>query len=343
MNELTPTTKFKPITPSTGLGPEVAALNQMLQLLNDPSLRDETTPAGTKVLTPQIDPAEVSPFVPGYTPDPAVGSQISQPVASPSPAPLAPMPSDVVLRGKIFFTGRLKVGKDYVAKSVGAELHGFADPIYWLASHFFGVEVTPDSNKDLPGMREFLQTIGQWGRGEITKQYPISPARGLFLHYIWDIAKQVDADKLGVEWDKFGLTPDLWLDACLKRAESSVAPLVAITNARFENEIKRLRAEGFSHWHILASPQTYGKRLVSSGIDPKSPALSDASEAVARSLDADVMRKLAGGGAGGRLRVIWNDEQVPSPSPRLHSLQSFRNTLAAQSVAPESTAVITGE
>src|SRR5262245_18134727 len=99
---------------------------------------------------------------------------------SESPAVATPeanlvMAQSAVSPVRLAITGKLKVGKDHVAKAIGAEIHGLADPIYSLCQHFFGTD-----DKDAEGMRQTMQIIGQWGRALVGEDYPLSPIRVLF-------------------------------------------------------------------------------------------------------------------------------------------------------------------
>jgi len=215
---------------------------------------------------------------------------------------------------KLCLTGRTHVGKDHVAKAVGAKIFGFAEPLYGLLEYAFGTR-----QRDVPGAREFLQRVGQWGRGEISAAYPLSPERASF---VWWIRAAAAEGKLPdyVNWNDYGFNKDIWLDACLSRLNVFVAEnpsaRVAVTNVRFENELKRLVAEGFAHFHVVCSASTWSQRLAKDKLTVDAPVLNDTSEQLAKKMDASVTQHISRQPGGSRLRCVWNDT-ARSPSPRL--------------------------
>lgn len=217
---------------------------------------------------------------------------------------------------KLCFTGRLRVGKDFVAQAVGAKVFGFADPMYKIAEHVFGT-----SDKDVPGMREFLQRIGQWGRGDVNAQYPLTPERALFVGWMRG-AMRKSLPGLHVDWPRFGANADLWVDSlCARIAEAD--GVLAVSNVRFENELKRLKDQGFAHYHVMTSPGTYAQRLQAAKMDANSPQLRDMSEQLASRLDQQVIDLVRRQPMGEKLRVVWNDS-VPAPSRRLLTVEEFK-------------------
>lgn len=307
-------TPTKPVNPpAPRVSREVASLDAHLALINSiPQIGapDGVGPEhGVIGASGAIGPAGESPFI------------IDAPIAPPA----APVAGSRYVQ-KLFFTGRLKSGKDYAAKASGATIFGFADPLYSIASHFFGVTVNANEGKDLPGMRAFLQTVGQWGRATVSEQYPLIPTRALFIRAVRAAG---DAGALGheeVEWPTYGSNPDIWLNACILRADlylnAHPGDRVAVTNCRFENEFTRLQAEGFEHWHAMCSPKSWAARLAESKLTPESPSVRDTSEQLAAKLDRSVIEQLSAQKTGARLKSIWSDS-VPPPSPRLHTVESF--------------------
>lgn len=237
---------------------------------------------------------------------------------------------------KIFFTGRLAVGKDYCATAAGYPIFGFADPIYALANFFFGTSVNAAGGKDDPGMREFLQTVGQWGRGEVNDKYPYGPTRAIFGVMLRSLAA-ANALPAGVNWEAFGKSPDFWIESLLARtAETTRA---AITNCRFSNEFTRLKAAGFTHFHVICSPSTWAKRLAAKRLTVDAAAVKDISEQLAKQLDAQVVKTLSEQRVGSKLRVIWNDT-VPSPSARLYTLDEFLSSVKPPTTTTESSLIV---
>lgn len=198
--------------------------------------------------------------------------------------------------------------------------------MYELVYAFFGLRVTSTENKDKPGVRNFLQVAGQWGRNEVSEQYPLTPERGLFCSKIREYADTMPRD-FGVEWLSFGLDPDLWLNACLKRVdeylEKSPTARVAVTNCRFPNEFNALRKAGWEHYHVMCSPGTWAARLTKRGLKPESPVLKDVSEKLAHSLDANVTKQISTARNGHKLHCVWNDPGVVPPSARLLTDKEF--------------------
>jgi hypothetical protein len=240
-------------------------------------------------------------------------------------------PTDIVVKPKLFFTGRIAAGKDFVAAAAGAKVYGFADPLYALAKHFFGIEVTAEENKDIPGMRVFLQTVGQWGRGTINASYPLSMTRALFVTAIRSLAASGALDGIpGVQWEDFGRKEDIWLDSALHRVGEE-SGRVAITNVRFANEYNRLKEEDWQSWHVVCSTATWRKRLALKSLTPDSPQVKDTSEQLAISIDRDALMQIRS--TGKKLRCIWNDPDVMSPSPRFFSVAEFVQLCRAPQVS----------
>ncbi len=259
-------------------------------------------------------------------------------------APVAPIAG--AIGKKVFFTGRLCVGKDYVAAQTGSSIFGFADPLYYLATFFFGVNVTSTLNKDLPGMRKFLQEVGQTGRAAFDAQYPFSMERASFIQLIRSLGNNSNGEsvfdpRLKVNWNDFGINPMIWVNSMTARCQAFLdenpESRVATTNVRFDPEFKTLSEAGWEHWHVVCSPNTWMKRLASKKIDPKSPVLNDTSEKMAQALNHRVQKILSTERIGKKLKVIWNDDEVANPSPRFWSTAEFCAAVASSDgqVVPE--------
>jgi hypothetical protein len=218
---------------------------------------------------------------------------------------------------QVFTTGRLRAGKDDALTKLGYTIHSFAEPLYALQEMFFGTK-----DKSAPGAREFLQTVGQWGRGEINEQYRLTPARATFITLIRSLAAANQLPDLKVNWAAFGSTQMLWVDALLARV-AELPGRVAVSNVRFENEYERMTEAGWTHFHVMCSPATWAKRLAKAGLNPKSPSLTDMSEKLGANMDADVYSKIKMKPAGNKMRVIWNDDEVKPPSKRLYTLSEL--------------------
>jgi hypothetical protein len=321
---LKPTKLARPMDRSN-MGHEVAALNATLALLNNPALTGAEVPAEEKANT-RVAPADRHGAT-LRTSDPIMEIP-NKPVVvvahSSQPVPSAPIiPPDL---RRVFYTGRLCVGKDYIAAATGAKLFGYADPLYYLCKKFFNLDVTSTEGKDKPGIRATLQAFGQWGRGEVNEQYPLTPARACFVTMIHSLAAAGALDEsFGVDWASYGRNQNIWLDAGLMRVESYIAgggSNVAITNVRFENEYHALRKAGWVHFHVMCSPAAWKDRLAKRGLTTDSPTLKDMSEKLAAGMDRDVVNKVSASKQGVRLHVIWNDS-APAPSQRLYTFNQF--------------------
>lgn len=340
MNELTQTKLNKPLD-KLALGDDVAALNNLVGFLNSPLSGGEDRAPGEASLTEAM--GGTLPDAESQAAQAAANPKARQPKGNPNlviEPKIAPVVSTVaepaaehgfVNLSRVFYTGRLCVGKDYVAALTGATIEGFALPLYALAKYFFGVDVTASANKDLPGMRAFLQTAGQWGRAFVSTTYPYSAARAAFIQSVRH-ANESNAfpQSLGVDWPKFGADANLWLNAALVRLEANNPERVAITNVRFANESAELLRQGFSNWHVMTSPEEWAARLAQRRIPANSPVLKDTSEEMAANLDRQVVSEISRSRTGRKLRVIWNSAK-PCPSARLWTVNDF---LSAAQVSP---------
>jgi hypothetical protein len=303
------------------LGQDVAALRGLVAFMNNPEITGAVVPPEEKV---------------------AINKTFQQPLDRRGASiPIDPIPSSIdrvtptasnilpeqtinpaSLGRKIFFTGRIGVGKDYNSAAIGARVIGFADPLYQLVEYLTGQKVTSTDGKQIPGVRKFLQMIGQWGRNEINEQYPLTPERAMFSMMVRSLANQNITFGEGVDWGNFGYTPDLWVEGLLKRAEV-IEGRIAVTNCRYNNEYRKLLANDFQHWHCVCSPATWTTRLASLGLSVSSPEIKDMSEKLAQGLDSDLTKKISTQRHGPKLQVIWSDDKAPSPSNRFYTTQEF--------------------
>lgn len=345
--DLKPAELKKPLDKAL-MGGDVAGLNALLGFLNNPAVTGAQVPQGVNVKATPLDRTGAT--IPST--DPAIAGAPTpaarpRPVPRPIQQPAGPRELKPITATRFAFTGRLKAGKDHAAAAIGAKIFGFADPLYYLLDYFFGTQAsTNPKDKDLPGARSFLQTIGQWGWGANDANYPFTPARAVFTQMIRALGRsELLAADLQVDWESFGLDKEIWVKAALKRidafAEINPGHRIGIVNCRFEHEFNPLREAGFAHWHVMCSPKTWEKRLAAAGLTTKSPEVSNLSEKLAAGLDADVIKKISNR-AGGMLHVIWNDPEVPCPSPRLYTLPEFLQCVSAESVQP-SIGVAAGE
>jgi hypothetical protein len=331
-------TKLARLMNRANVGHEVAALNATIDFLNNPAVSGAEVPAEEKANT-HVAPADRHGAT-LLTSDSILESTKQVVVVSSPPQnlPVVNIPPPDFRR--VFYTGRLCVGKDHIASATGAKLFGYADPLYYLCKKFFNLDVSSTEGKDKPGIRATLQAFGQWGRGEVNEQYPLTPARACFVTMIHSLAAASALDEsFGVDWASYGLNQNIWLDAGLMRVEQYIAGgggNVAITNVRFEKEYHALRKAGWVHFHVMCSPTAWKDRLAKRGMTTDSPTLRDMSEKLAAGIDRDVVAKISASKQGVRLRAIWNDS-VPAPSPRLYTGSQFLQEFAISGNAAEVT------
>ncbi len=208
---------------------------------------------------------------------------------------------------------------------------GFADPIYAITRYFFGT-----ADKDQPGIRDFMQKVGQWARGIVGVKYPYQPDRALMCDRIRQLGEQGAFGDLSVNWSVFGKSMDIWVDSLINRVDefskANPGKRVGVVNVRFENEFKRLREKGWDHYHVMCSVETWKNRLAKSGFSLSSPEVKDTSETLANQLDNHVARVISSQPHGPKLKAIWSDEVVPPPSTRLQNLQGFLQNIAIDSL-----------
>jgi hypothetical protein len=244
-------------------------------------------------------------------------------VKMPAPKPPA-VASSKGLSNRLFFTGGMFSGKDYIAAACGAQIIGLADPLYALVNTFFSTTVSASEGKGIPGVRELLQTLGQWGRGTVDEKYPLTLIRFLMTERIRATGLP---QKLHVNLKTFGSNPDIWIDSLVARAaDLDAGKRIAITNVRFENEFKKLQSAGWVHYHIMCSGSTRAERIKKAGLVPSQASLQDTSERMAAVLNASVMDKIKSP-TGKMLRVVWNDTAA-SPSARLFSVAQLVQEVA---------------
>lgn len=315
------------------MGGDVAALNSLIKIMNDPRITGAEVPKGVDVLDRtgatmiQTDPAVAA--------TPEQHKRVAKQMAPPPPVD---MPTTARNPAKIFYTGLIGAGKDYVAEQTGATIFGFADPIYHLAEYFFGITVNSKKGKDIHGVRQFLQMAGQWGRAEVTAEYPLTPARACFISMIRSLGEAERFDsKYEIDWSAFGRDSHLWVNGVVKRAtaylEANPTGRVASTNVRFQPEYKALSGLGWTHFHVMCSPATRQSRV-------KVLSDKDTSEAMANALNNDVMKRISAQPTGSKLRCIWNDT-APRPSARLYTVDEFLQIMSVS--AASDTTVMTGE
>jgi hypothetical protein len=235
---------------------------------------------------------------------------------------------------KYALTGRLRSGKDHAAKLCNGTILGFADPLYAVGKSIFGIGVEGKDDQKID-MRSFYMKLGEWGKGTVDDQHPVTMERATFVVLMRAYGSQLC--DLPVDWRTYGTNKNIWLESLLGRSfqesgeafsdtlEGDFVPRkdIFVTNVRFKFELGELRKSDFDHFHSLCSEQTYIERLRQVGLTLGDQRLKHVSEMMANELDRQVYHILRQHPAGPKLKVIWNDDR-PSPSDRLFSLDEFK-------------------
>jgi hypothetical protein len=262
------------------------------------------------------DPLFVSPAPPAKdsagasvpSPIPQGGGLLAPaPVAGGTTAPdngVAGFPA-VTNNNRLFFTGRTGVGKDWLAGQVKAKVMSATSPLLQAARDRFPA-AKPEHFQTL------LPTIHAWGEGVVDKNFPLTPARWIFIEHMAGL------------WPAFG-TPGFWMKLLLETVGGTEGK-IAVTNVTTAADFAALKAAGFTHFHVMTSPAAYMQRQKRQGADDR----------LATALDQDAIKKVSAQRAGDKLPVIWNAPEAP-PSPRIWTvtefLQSMDSAPAAESFA----------
>lgn len=256
---------------------------------------------------------------------------------------------------KYALTGRLRVGKDYVAKACNGTVLGFADPLYEVGRALFGLG--PEDKDRVPQLRVFYQNLGEWGKGLADNKEPVSVERATLTMLMRSLGPELC--QAPVNWRSYGKNQNIWLEALLARAFvlsnelQNGEPIrddggeiidyaagrsevdIFVSNVRFKFELETLAHNDYDHWHVMCSETTYMERLRDIGIVPGDQRLKHVSEMLATELDRQVNNILKLHPTGPKLKVIWNDYR-PAPGTRLITLDEFK-TLVKNNAIDEST------
>lgn len=298
--------------------------------LNNPEISGNKAPAGAPTVTGVTPPAtapgvsipgapipggppSTSPAAEGVldyrgatlvTSDPVLENVAPAPIAPPNP--VVPVPPAVVAPVLIILTGRTGVGKSFLAQRSGAVVMELDDPIRNIAKKVLG------HIADGPQADSLVDTIFQWGNGQVNTQYPLTPARLLF-----------SACSLAGMPQDYG-SPGCWVRDLIDRAKrfSEVGGhQIIVTGVSSVDDFKALVAAGFRHYHVVCSAASYTSR----------PKRKNASDQLAAALDKDISLKLSQQRQGDRLRCIWSDAGVPHP--RLFSVDQWLQAISIQPTA----------
>ena len=202
---------------------------------------------------------------------------------------------------RIAFAGELFSGKDYVAAQVCDTKIGFADPIYAVSRHFNGTD-----DKKVPGIRRFMQLVGQWGWGHVSEEpeYPHSPVRALLSSQIVALGMRGIFGSEFTGWENFGKSRTLWVDMLLNRLQG-IEQNCAITNVRFPHEVEFCADMDIPLYLVECSLETRMERLAAAGSKLTEKELKDTSE----KLPGELRKTLPDH------QIIWNDHR---PMPEGH-------------------------
>ncbi len=226
------------------------------------------------------------------------------------------------------FSGKMHSGKDFVAKTAGLGIIGFADPIYEIVKYYTGT-----ADKSVPGIRKMMQYVGQVGWGCVSETYPFTPERATLTEQIRINGGMMSEDFQFVNWEQYGRRQDFWVNILLQRLGLRPVPTfvkrvpefgqegeilltrtsqinnalvpenVAVTNVRFDHELEPLAGAGFQHYHVMCSEETRQRRMREAGYVVKAEEQNDTSEALAKRLDTEMPEEW----------VIWNDDAPVPP------------------------------
>ena len=212
---------------------------------------------------------------------------------------------------RLALSGLLCSGKDYVAERAGYLVLSFAEPMYAIAKYYFG-----HCDKTNPDIRKFLQNVGQWGWGFYDEdKCPYTPARAAVTHQLRRDGHRISGTS-APSWLEYGRKKTFWVDALL----FELGPIgkfanrrngrFAVTNCRFEHELKPLQEAGFEHYLVLCTKES---RINRNGAPISREVDEDFSEQFAR----DLLLTLPPD------RIIWNDSVESCPNPEYLTVHEF--------------------
>lgn len=231
---------------------------------------------------------------------------------------------------KIAFTGQMYAGKDFTAAAIGGNIISIAEPIYALTKHYFGT-----ADKSVPGIREFMQKVGGWGRGVFDEEHPATPERALFIELIRAPYSPLLHTYPEILWGDFGRDSDFWLRHAGRRADEIHDGIVCVVGARMDNEREFFRTNGWTMVHVTCRPETQSARAAAIGVKgfcagARRPHWESClSERYAISLD----RLIDAGDFEPALSrshfVVWNDD-APKPCDRFYTVEEFKANVASR-------------
>lgn len=239
-------------------------------------------------------------------------------------------------------------GKDHIAQLAGCHTLNPADPIYLLAQRILGTD-----DKSQPGVRRFMQLVGQWGWGCLTTDYPLSVERALFIDKLRYMGLEggwmAFNDKTGMPMEAlldFGRDKEFWLNILLDRMKQLVnqqqhtlewlnsagekakefeafRPEVAararqqlnlaVSSVRYAHELAPLARHGFQHYLVLCSETTRAERMAAKGYKASGTEALDISEHLAIALVSQLPDT----------QIIWNDLRPMPEGKNYLSVEEF--------------------
>ncbi len=137
------------------------------------------------------------------------------------------------MRRLIALAGRAGTGKNTVAKLLGAHEISFAEPLKRFCQEVFAFTDAqiwgPSEERNRPDTR-YLRWSDQDENTYLTPRYALQ--------------------QLGTNWGR-DCYENVWADLGVRRALASTADTVVITDCRFVNEAKAVRAAGGEVWRIV--------------------------------------------------------------------------------------------
>ena len=219
------------------------------------------------------------------------------------------------------FSGILCSGKDFIADEAGLCKIGFADPIYQMTEYFCGT-----SDKSIPGVRRFMQKVGQWGWGKLDDadpDYQWTIERVLFIQKLKEIGSAVFGNGYGdVDVNQFGKIKSFWADILERRMDDLLAYRrlearghtgVGVVNVRFPHELELISRRGIKHYLVDCTQETQQARLKAKGAVLTQAELHDTSEHFAAELRKTLPPE----------QIIWNDDDYEKPHQDYLSVTEF--------------------
>ena len=155
--------------------------------------------------------------------------------------------------GRLFLIGRLRSGKDHLSHLLKRPQWGLADAMRVLVKG-----LNYPSDKRMPGARECLMKIGQWGRGWVDQNYPLSPDRIMWVDYIRNHGSRLAPQ---YDWSNYGLVPTFYSDLLLQDGNYLGARRSMVSDIRFQSDAVNLQEPGSALILVWASHKTICRRI----------------------------------------------------------------------------------